>query len=57
MSREGILIRAVSSFYDIETENREILRCRARGHLRLGEVEPLPGDRVYYESDPFHPVF
>ena len=55
MSGEGVLIRAVSSFYDLETENRRILRCRARGHLRLGEVEPLPGDRVRYELDPFHP--
>ena len=54
MSGEGVLIRAVSSFYDVETENRSLLRCRARGYLRLGDTEPLPGDRVCYEPDPFH---
>ena len=57
MSREGILIRAVSSFYDVEQEDRSVLRCRARGHLRLGEMEPLPGDRATYDLDPFHPGF
>ena len=57
MSREGVLIRAVSSFYDIEEDDRSVLRCRARGSLRLGETEPLPGDRVSYDLDPFHPGF
>ena len=55
MNREGVVIRAVSSFYDVETETRSILRCRARGHLRLGDLEPLPGDRVRFDLDPFHP--
>ncbi len=54
MSKTGVLIRAVSSFYDVETDTGQILRCRARGHLRYDKSDPLPGDLVYYESDPVH---
>lgn len=51
---KGLLIRAVSSFYDVEIEDHQILRCRARGHLRLDEYEPIPGDSVTCEYDPDH---
>ena len=54
MSSVGTLIRAVSSFYDVAAEGR-VLRCRARGHLRLDQIDPLPGDRVCFEPDPAHP--
>ena len=56
MSSEGTLIRAVSSFYDVSVDGK-VLRCRARGRLRLDGTEPLPGDRVAFEPDPAHRNF
>ncbi len=53
MEREGILVRAVSSFYEVDCREERIV-CRARGRLRLDGVEPLPGDRVRFQSDPYH---
>lgn len=54
MSRTGILIRAVSSFYDVGTDSGQVIRCRARGHLRYEKSDPVPGDQVLYEPDPVH---
>ena len=51
MSKTGVLIRAVSSFYDVEADSGQILRCRARGHLRYDKSDPVPGDLVTYEID------
>jgi ribosome biogenesis GTPase len=42
----GVIFRAVSGFYYVETENGRTLTCRARGRLRRGDVLPLVGDRV-----------
>ena len=53
MSRVGTVVRAVSSFYDVASDG-QVLRCRARGRLRLDGTEPLPGDRVRFEPDPAH---
>lgn len=41
----GRIIRSLSGFYDVKTEN-EIVTCRARGHLRRGTDIPLTGDLV-----------
>lgn len=54
MNMTGILIRAVSSFYDIGTDSGHVIRCRARGHLRYEKLDPVPGDRVQYEPDPLY---
>ena len=45
MSQEGLILKALSGFYYVETEGG-LLECRARGKLRLGEISPLVGDRV-----------
>ncbi len=50
---KGILIKAVSSFYYVDT-GQELLPCRARGRFRLEGTEPLPGDIVEYSPDPDH---
>lgn len=51
---EGLLVKAISSFYYVETEDG-IRPCRARGRLRLDGLDPLPGDRVNWKEDPDHP--
>ena len=41
----GIIIKALSGFYYVQTENG-ILECKARGRFRLDGTSPLVGDRV-----------
>ncbi len=41
----GIIIRALSGFYDVDCGG-EIIRCRARGKFRYTKESPLVGDRV-----------
>lgn len=41
----GILIKAISGFYYVISENR-IYECKARGNLRKAGVFPVCGDRV-----------
>lgn len=50
----GLLLSAISSFYTVWAENRQIV-CRARGKLRLDGMEPIPGDIVNWEWDNDHP--
>lgn len=45
MRLEGLILKALSGFYYVETEGG-VLECRARGKLRLGDISPLVGDRV-----------
>ena len=56
MEQKGILIRAVSSFYDVSA-GETVLRCRARGRLRLDGLAPTPGDLVRFKPDPEHAGF
>lgn len=44
---EGIIIRALSGFYDVDTGER-VVRCRARGKFRREHITPLVGDRVRF---------
>lgn len=41
----GRIIRSLSGFYDVRTENG-VVTCRGRGHLRRGAECPLTGDLV-----------
>ena len=41
---EGRIMKSLSGFYDVQTENI-LITCRARGHMRRG-VTPLVGDFV-----------
>lgn len=46
--RQGVIIRALSGFYDVDTGEGTV-RCRARGKLRKERVTPLVGDRVQFQ--------
>ncbi len=46
----GIIIKALSGFYYVQTENG-ILECKARGRFRLDGTSPLVGDRVQCSLD------
>lgn len=43
--KQGMIIRALSGFYDVDTGD-EIIRCRARGKFRKEGITPLVGDLV-----------
>jgi len=45
---EGLIVKALSGFYTVETENGAVT-CRARGKFRLDGSSPLVGDRVIAE--------
>ena len=45
----GMIIKALSGFYYVRSDNSETVECRARGKFRLDGVSPLVGDRVEYE--------
>ena len=47
---KGIIIKALSGFYYVRTENG-ILECKARGRFRLDGTSPLVGDRVVCSVD------
>ncbi len=48
--REGIIVKALSGFYYVKTEEG-ILECKARGRFRLDGTSPLVGDRVRCSVD------
>jgi len=48
--REGIIVKALSGFYYVRTEE-ELLECKARGRFRLDGTSPLVGDRVRCSVD------
>lgn len=43
--KTGRILRSLSGFYDVQTENGTVT-CRGRGHLRRGTESPLTGDMV-----------
>ena len=47
---DGIIVKALSGFYYVTTENG-IVECRARGRFRLDGSSPLVGDRVSCSVD------
>ncbi len=47
---DGIIIKAISGFYYVETDNG-IIECKARGKFRIDGVSPLVGDRVQVQLD------
>lgn len=48
---EGVIMKALSGFYYVKTENGTV-ECRARGRFRLDGSSPLVGDRVVCSVDP-----
>lgn len=47
---DGIIIKALSGFYYVNTENG-IVECKARGRFRMDGTSPLVGDRVKCSVD------
>lgn len=47
---EGIIIKALSGFYYVDTPNG-LVSCKARGKFRLDGTSPLVGDRVRLQMD------
>ena len=46
---EGVVIKAISGFFYVETSEGTVVECRARGRFRLEKNTPLVGDRVGFE--------
>lgn len=46
----GTIIKLISNQYDVELENKEIVKCVARGKVRLNGLTPLAGDKVVVEK-------
>lgn len=47
---DGVIVKALSGFYYVETEGK-LLECKARGKFRLDGTSPLVGDRVSCSLD------
>lgn len=50
MMEHGIIIKALSGFYYVQTETA-LVECRARGRFRKEGISPLVGDRVQVSLD------
>lgn len=49
--KEGRIIKALSGFYYIQTEEKEVYQTRPRGIFRKRNVTPLVGDKVKFTYD------
>ena len=47
---KGIIVKALSGFYYVKTEDGKTVECRARGRFRHDGIVPLVGDRVEFTS-------
>jgi ribosome biogenesis GTPase len=45
----GIIVKALSGFYYVKSEQEDIVECRARGQFKLKGISPLVGDQVTFE--------
>ena len=45
----GVIVKALSGFYYVKTDNDKTVECRARGRFRHEKITPLVGDRVTYD--------
>ncbi len=50
MGDQGIIIRGIGGFYDVQTTPNQIIRCTLRGKLRLDKKRVVVGDRVVISS-------
>lgn len=48
---EGRIIKALSGFYYVKTEDNQIFQCRGRGVFRNQNITPLVGDLVVFEYE------
>ena len=48
---QGVIIKALSGFYYVRTDDGTVTECRARGRFRLDGTSPLVGDHVEISVD------
>ena len=48
---EGKIIKALSGFYYVLSDDNEIIQCRGRGVFRKNKITPLVGDEVVFQAD------
>ena len=48
---EGVIVKALSGFYYVNTGSGSLVECKARGKFRLDGTSPLVGDRVTLSVD------
>lgn len=51
--KEGIILKGIGGFYYVQTEDDNIIECKARGKFRNEKISPSVGDRVMIESIDF----
>ena len=51
MSREGIIIKGIGSFYYVLEPNEVVTECRLRGNFRNKKIVPAVGDRVEFTDE------
>ena len=49
--KSGCIVKALSGFYYVRTEDGEITECRARGIFRKEKITPLVGDQVEFVTE------
>ena len=50
MRKNGRIVKALSGFYYVRTEDDRIVECRARGIFRKEKITPLAGDRCHIQT-------
>ena len=53
MKQNGTIIAGVGGNYDVQMENGQVVRCKARGAFRKQKTTPLIGDRVTVSKENF----
>ncbi|MFE8699029.1 ribosome small subunit-dependent GTPase A [Cytobacillus sp. FJAT-54145] len=48
---EGKIVKALSGFYYVLTDDEQLIQCRGRGVFRLNKVTPLVGDEVVFQAE------
>lgn len=48
---KGKIIKALSGFYYVMTDDRRIIQCRGRGVFRKNKITPLVGDYVVFQAE------
>ena len=51
MMETGRIVKALSGFYYVETEDGALTECRARGRFRKEGLSPLVGDLVHFSRE------
>lgn len=47
--RQGIILRGVGGFYDVQEDDGNLVRCRLRGRFKQEGISVMAGDRVIFD--------